>query len=350
MPVCSCAARLAGGGWDSGVFGAAVWQPHGGFRQFCWLHRDGLVQFRWQNRGGPVQSRWQHHGDPMQFRWQHRGGPVQFRGQHRLARMPPGMLFQSLLSRGKSRLCAPLALFVASIGAWLWPPLGRCPPLQHSCATRSPRSDVGLPCALLAWPAEWACSSDVVGITGAGMMVWCASSGTPMPLLATMFVTALVVGSTLSRPVTVAGAVLGCLAWRPSLFSWCTTPGGCWLSLRAPPLSVLGSLGVRDPGVRAGAFACAYGCFSHGRLVAAGSVSGRPGGAGRSRGCLPGLRGRPCSALAYPTLGCGSSLWPLMAACAVAARWLGTWLCPLSCLPTGYSCTGLFSRPGLVKV
>ncbi|KAK9043248.1 hypothetical protein V6N11_071595 [Hibiscus sabdariffa] len=133
----------------------------------------------------------------MQFRWQHRGGPVQFRWQHRLARMPPG--------------------------AWLWPPLGRCPPLQHSCATRSPRSDVGLPCALLAWPAEWACSSDVVGITGAGMMVWCASSGTPMPLLATMFVTALVVGSTLSRPVTVAGAVIGCLAWRPSLFSWCTS-------------------------------------------------------------------------------------------------------------------------------
>ncbi|KAK9031901.1 hypothetical protein V6N11_056187 [Hibiscus sabdariffa] len=197
MPVCSCAARLAGGGWDSGVFGAAVWQPHGGFRQFCWLHRDGLVQFRWQNRGGPVQSRWQHHGDPMQFRWQHRGGPVQFRWQHRLARMPPG--------------------------AWLWPPLGRCPPLQHSCATRSPRSDVGLPCALLAWPAEWACSSDVVGITGAGMMVWCASSGTTMPLLATMFVTALIVGSTLSRPVTVAGAVIGCLAWRPSLFSWCTS-------------------------------------------------------------------------------------------------------------------------------
>ncbi|KAK9018682.1 hypothetical protein V6N11_033729 [Hibiscus sabdariffa] len=150
MPVCSCAARLAGGGWDSGVFGAAVWQPHGGFRQFCWLHRDGLVQFRWQNRGGPVQSRRQHHGDPMQFRWQHRGGPVQFRWQHRLARMPPG-------------------------------------------------------------------------ITGAGMMVWCASSGTPMPLLATMFVTALVVGSTLSRPVTVAGAVIGCLAWRPSLFSWCTS-------------------------------------------------------------------------------------------------------------------------------
>ncbi|KAK9018711.1 hypothetical protein V6N11_033758 [Hibiscus sabdariffa] len=223
MPVCSCAARLAGGGWDSGVFGAAVWQPHGGFRQFCWLHRDGLVQFRWQNRGGPVQSRRQHHGDPMQFRWQHRGGPVQFRWQHRLARMPPGMLFQSLLSRGKSRLCAPLALFVASIGAWLWPPLGRCPPLQHSCATRSPRSDVGLPCALLAWPAESTCSSDVVGITGAGMMVWCASSGTPMPLLATMFVTALVVGSTLSRPVTVAGAVIGCLAWRPSLFSWCTS-------------------------------------------------------------------------------------------------------------------------------
>ncbi|KAK9043237.1 hypothetical protein V6N11_071584 [Hibiscus sabdariffa] len=62
---------------------------------------------------------------------------------------------------------------------------------------------------------------------GVGMMVWCASSGTPMPLLATMLVTmlvtALVVGSTLSRPVTVAGAVIGCLAWRPSLFSWCAS-------------------------------------------------------------------------------------------------------------------------------
>ncbi|KAK8479502.1 hypothetical protein V6N11_007319 [Hibiscus sabdariffa] len=65
-------------------------------------------------------------------------------------------------------------------------------------------------------------------------------------------------------------------------------PGGCWLSLREPPWSVLGSLGVRDPGARAGAFACAYGCFSRGRLVAAGSVSGWPGGAGRSRGHLPG--------------------------------------------------------------
>ncbi|KAK8505930.1 hypothetical protein V6N11_047867 [Hibiscus sabdariffa] len=68
------------------------------------------------------------------------------------------------------------------------------------------------------------------------MMVWCASSGTPMPLLATMLVTALVVGSTLSRPVTVVGAVIGCLAWRPSLFSWCASKltGAVFLSIACP--------------------------------------------------------------------------------------------------------------------
>ncbi|KAK9029798.1 hypothetical protein V6N11_031243 [Hibiscus sabdariffa] len=251
---------------------------------------------------------------------------------------------------GRAVLPVPLAGRENAGRAWLG-----CP--QHSCATRSPRSDVGLPCALLAWPADWACSTDVVGIMGAG--------------------------STLSRPVTVAGAVIGCLAWRPSLFSWCASKltGAVFLSIACPgvapfpwpinlvvveaffaegsmgrslrlgyvfgstwgllvvakgaPLSVLGSLGVRDPGVRAGAFACAYGCFSHGRLVAAGSVSGRPGGAGRSRGRLPSSRRQPCSALAYLPLGCGLSLWPLMAACAVAAHWLGTWLCPLSCLSIG---------------
>ncbi|KAK8487993.1 hypothetical protein V6N11_075717 [Hibiscus sabdariffa] len=117
---------------------------------------------------------------------------------------------------------------------------------------------------------------------GVGMMVWCASSGTPMPLLATMLVTALVVGSTLSRPFTVAGAGdwLPCLVsksfflvCKPSLprglwigpcglAMFLAAPGGCWLSLREPPWSVLGSLGVRDPGARASAFACAYGCFS----------------------------------------------------------------------------------------
>ncbi|KAK8518012.1 hypothetical protein V6N12_033004 [Hibiscus sabdariffa] len=356
MPVCPHATRLAGGGWDSGVFGAAVWQPHGGIGQFRWLHRDGLVQFRWQNRGGPVQSRWQHHGGPVQFRWQHRGGPVQLRWQHRGGSCWPCCAAGPI--GGAGECWSGLARMPP--GAWLWPPLGCCPPLQHSCATRSPRSDVGLPCALLAWPADWACSTDVVGIMGAGMMVWCASSGTPMPLLTTMLVTALVVGSTLSRPVTIAGVVIGCLAWRPSLFSWCASKltGAVFLSIACPgvalfpwlinlvvveaffaegepPLSVLGSLGVRDPGVRASAFACAYGCFSHGRLVAAGSISGRPGGAGRSQGRLPSSRRRPCSALAYPPLGCGSSLWPLMAACVVAARWLGTWLCPLSCLPIG---------------
>ncbi|KAK8500679.1 hypothetical protein V6N12_002121 [Hibiscus sabdariffa] len=337
MPVCPCAVRLAGGGWDSGVFGAAVWQPHGGIGQFRWLHREGLVQFRWQNRGGPVQSRWQHHGGPVQFRWQHWGGPVQFRWQHRGGSCWPCCAAGPI--GGAGECWSGLARMPP--GAWLWPPLGRCPPLQHSCATCSPHSDVGLPRALLAWPADWACSTDVVGIMGAGMMVWCASSGTPMPLLATMLVTmlvtALVVGSALSRPVTVAGAVIGCLAWHPSLFSWCASKltGAVFLSIACPgvahfpwpinlvvveaffaegsmdrplrlgyvfgstwgllvvakgaPWSVLGSLGVRDPGARAGAFSCTYGCFSRGRLVAAGSISSWPGGAGRSRGRLPGF-------------------------------------------------------------
>ncbi|KAK8487343.1 hypothetical protein V6N12_018690 [Hibiscus sabdariffa] len=87
---------------------------------------------------------------------------------------------------GRSVLPVPLAERENAGRAWLG-----CP--QHSCATRSPHSDVGLPRARLAWPADWACSTDVVGIMGAGMMVWCASSGTLMPLLATMLVTALVV-------------------------------------------------------------------------------------------------------------------------------------------------------------
>ncbi|KAK8510759.1 hypothetical protein V6N12_020299 [Hibiscus sabdariffa] len=182
MPVCSCAARLAGGGWDPG----------------CLVRRFGSPMVVSGSFAGCTGMAW-----------------CSFVGRTVVA-------LCSLVGSTMVTLCS----FVGSTGvalcsfggstAWLG-----CP--QHSCATRSPRSDVGLPCALLAWPAEWACSSDVVGITGAGMMVWCASSGTPMPLLATMFVTALVVGSTLSRPVTVAGAVIGCLAWRPSLFSWCTS-------------------------------------------------------------------------------------------------------------------------------
>ncbi|KAK8496150.1 hypothetical protein V6N12_063811 [Hibiscus sabdariffa] len=42
-----------------------------------------------------------------------------------------------------------------------------------------------------------------------------------MPLLAAMI--ALVVGSMLSRPVTVSGAVFACLAWHPHLFYWCAS-------------------------------------------------------------------------------------------------------------------------------
>ncbi|KAL4303233.1 hypothetical protein GQ457_10G009960 [Hibiscus cannabinus] len=62
--------------------------------------------------------------------------------------MLPGTLFFSPLSRGRGCLCAPFASFVATIGAWLWPPWELGLPLQHSRALRSPRLDVGLSRAL----------------------------------------------------------------------------------------------------------------------------------------------------------------------------------------------------------
>ncbi|KAK9003717.1 hypothetical protein V6N11_084349 [Hibiscus sabdariffa] len=347
MPACLRVAWLAGGGCASGVFGEPVWQPHGGIGQFRWQHRGGIVQFRWQHRGGTVQFRWQHRGGSC---WPCRAaGPIGGVGERwsGLAWMLPG--------------------------AWLWPPRGHCLPLQHSCATRSPRFDVGLPCALwpplvamvslmssglleygkvmyrpaycmhgsvallatawliwcLAWPADWACYFAVVGIMGGVTVGWCASRGTPMPSFATVLIATLSAGSTLSWPVTVADAVVGCLAWRPSFFSWCASkfkgavllciacpgdtplprpaslsvveavyaegsmgrplwPGHAFGSARGllvvakgAPLPVLGALGVRDPGVRAGTLARACGFLFRGRSVPPGSVSGHPGGAGR---------------------------------------------------------------------
>ncbi|KAK9043241.1 hypothetical protein V6N11_071588 [Hibiscus sabdariffa] len=241
MPACLRVAWLAGGGCASGVFGEPIWQPRGGIGQFRWQHRGGIVQFRWQHRGGTVQFRWQHRGGSC---WPCRAaGPIGGVGERwsGLAWMLPG--------------------------AWLWPPRGHCLPLQHSCATRSPRFDVGLPCALwpplvamvslmsnglleygkvmyrpaycmhgsiallatawliwcLAWPADWACYFTVVGIMGGVTVGWCASRCTLMPSFATVLIAALSAGSTLSRPITVVDAVVGCLAWRPSFFSWCTS-------------------------------------------------------------------------------------------------------------------------------
>ncbi|KAL4339952.1 hypothetical protein GQ457_08G031830 [Hibiscus cannabinus] len=92
---------------------------------------------------------WPHHGGPGQAWWHHRGGlgqplggssglfvqPVLAAGQ-----LPQGMLFPLFLSRGRSRLCAALAPFVALVGAWPRPPLGSCSPLQHSRAIFFPRS------------------------------------------------------------------------------------------------------------------------------------------------------------------------------------------------------------------
>ncbi|KAL4291997.1 hypothetical protein GQ457_14G014960 [Hibiscus cannabinus] len=92
---------------------------------------------------------WPHHGGPGQAWWHHRGGlgqplggssglfvqPVLAAGQ-----LPQGMLFPLFPSRGRSRLCAALAPFVALVGAWPRPPLGSCSPLQHSRAIFFPRS------------------------------------------------------------------------------------------------------------------------------------------------------------------------------------------------------------------
>ncbi|KAK8505540.1 hypothetical protein V6N12_075882 [Hibiscus sabdariffa] len=77
----------------------------------------------------------------------------------------------------------------------------------------------------------------VVGVVNAGMLVWCASSGMSMPLLAAMI--ARVVGSMLSRPVTVSGAMFACLAWHPHLFSWCASkiPGTATLSFARPKVA-----------------------------------------------------------------------------------------------------------------
>ncbi|KAK8496839.1 hypothetical protein V6N12_065990 [Hibiscus sabdariffa] len=231
MPFCPREARLIDGGWDSNVFGTAVWQPVVDIGQVCWLHRDGLVQFCWPNHGGPVQSRLQHHGGPVQVCWQHRGGPLQFPWQHR-----DGSGWQCCVAGPVDGAGACwLGLARPVLGAWLWPLLGLCPPLQHPCAKRFPRSDVGLP--LLTWTAGWACSMVVVGVVNAGMLVWCASSGMSMPLLTAMI--ALVVGSMLSRPVTVSGAMFACLAWHPHLFSWCASkiPGTATLSFARPKVA-----------------------------------------------------------------------------------------------------------------
>ncbi|KAK8584107.1 hypothetical protein V6N12_068357 [Hibiscus sabdariffa] len=231
MPFCPREARLVDGGWDSNVFGTAVWQPLVDIGQVCWLHRDGLVQFCWPNHGGPVQSRLQHHGGPVQVCWQHRGGPLLFPWQHR-----DGSGWQCCVAGPIDGAGACwLGLARPVLGAWLWPPLGLCPPLQHPCAKRFPRSDVGLP--LLAWTAGWACSIAVVGVVNVGMLVWCASSGMSMPLLAAMI--ALVVGSMLSRSVTVSGAVFACLAWHPHLFSWCASkiPDAATLSFARPKVA-----------------------------------------------------------------------------------------------------------------
>ncbi|KAK8489723.1 hypothetical protein V6N11_045047 [Hibiscus sabdariffa] len=239
MPACPCVTSLNGGGWFFDVLGfgqthwdgleCSGWQNHGGAMEYRWLHLDGPGQSRRQHQGGPGQFCWQRHGGAMEYCWLHLGGPGQFCGLPHggfswlfvqpvllARRMPQGMLLHSFLSRGKSRLCATLAPFVASVGAWLWPPLGLCPPLQHSCAILYPRSDVGLLCALSSWPNALACST----VVGAGMLAWCAHTSMPMPLFvrpALRLFDALAAGSMLPRPVVATSGLLDCFAWLPSL-------------------------------------------------------------------------------------------------------------------------------------
>ncbi|KAL4291242.1 hypothetical protein GQ457_14G015870 [Hibiscus cannabinus] len=124
MPACLRVAWLAGGCCASLESCESVWQLLGSVEQFrsCWPCRAAAPI------GGVVK---------------HWPG---------LAWMLPGMLFLSPLSRGRGCLCAPFASFIATIGAWLWPPRERCLPLQHPCAPRSPRPDVGLSRAL--WPSR----------------------------------------------------------------------------------------------------------------------------------------------------------------------------------------------------
>ncbi|KAK9003716.1 hypothetical protein V6N11_084348 [Hibiscus sabdariffa] len=124
-------------------------------------------------------------------------------------------------------------------GAWLWPPLGLCPPLQHSCAILYPRSDMGLLCALSSWPNALACST----VVGAGMLAWCAHTSMPMPLFvrpALRLFDALAVGSMLPRPVAATSGLLDCFAWHPSLveFHWVSPFSSTWglmlVATRAP--------------------------------------------------------------------------------------------------------------------
>ncbi|KAK9029801.1 hypothetical protein V6N11_031246 [Hibiscus sabdariffa] len=79
-------------------------------------------------------------GESCESVWQARGSVLQFRSCWPFrAAIPIG---------GAVRHWPGLAWTL--LGAWLWPPRERCLPLQHSCAPRSPRPDVGLSRVL--WP------------------------------------------------------------------------------------------------------------------------------------------------------------------------------------------------------
>ncbi|KAK8988345.1 hypothetical protein V6N11_061103 [Hibiscus sabdariffa] len=74
-----------------------------------------------------------------------------------------------------------------------------------------------------AWPTGWTGCFAIVDSMDGVAAVWCASRGMSVPPLVYVVAAALAEGFTLSRPVTVAGVVVGRFAWRPSLFSWCAS-------------------------------------------------------------------------------------------------------------------------------
>ncbi|KAK9003712.1 hypothetical protein V6N11_084344 [Hibiscus sabdariffa] len=192
MPVCPCVTSLTGGGWffDVQFCLAAPWWRYGVFLAAPW----------WPWAASTAAPGW-----PWAVLW--------------AASWWLQLVFVQpvLLARRMPQ------------GAWLWPPLGLCPPLKHSCAILYPRSDLGLLCALSSWPNALACST----VVGAGMLAWCAHTSMPMPLFvrpALRLFDALAVGSMLPRPVAATSGLLDCFAWHPSLveFHWrsATRPRG----------------------------------------------------------------------------------------------------------------------------
>ncbi|KAL4303503.1 hypothetical protein GQ457_10G010640 [Hibiscus cannabinus] len=113
-------------------------------------------------------------------------------------------------------------------GAWLRAPL----PKRSATRPRGQLSivddDLGIPVSAWlfwrrAWPTGWTSYFVVVDSMDGVATAWCASKGMSVPPLVSVVAAALAEGFTLSRLVTIAGGVVGRLAWCQSLFSWCAS-------------------------------------------------------------------------------------------------------------------------------